>query len=165
MTKEQYEKWSAPYRKSKNRMRILTGADKIVTLLVFIFYPVLLGYLFYINEMRELYKCLLIPSVSFLGVSLFRKIYSAPRPYEVLDIKPLIHKNTEGKSFPSRHVFSVFIIGMTYFYMNPGMGMAVFGVGILMGYVRVAGGVHFPKDVIAGMGMGILCGCMYWVIE
>lgn len=164
MTKEQYEKISAPYRKNEKSMKIIKRMDLLLTLIIYAVYPMVLFTLLYQKCWLDFTKCLVIPAISFVAVSVFRKIYSAPRPYEVLDILPLIKKDTKGKSFPSRHVFSVFIIGMTVFFVSKPWGIVVFVIGILMGYVRVAGGVHFPKDVFAGAIIGILCGLFYYVI-
>lgn len=163
MTKEQYEKWSAPYRRGRSGVKFLVRADKVMTAAVFMAYPVLLFYLLYFGKFKQLWYCILIPAVSFIMVSLFRRIYSAPRPYEVLDISPLIPKDTKGKSFPSRHVFSIFIIGMTFFYVMKPVGILIGILGIGMAYVRVVGGVHFPKDVAAGAVIGILCGMFYFI--
>ena len=164
MTKEQYEKWSAPYRRGKSGVKFLIRADKIMTAAIFVAYPMLLLYLFYLKDFKSLFYCILIPAVSYLLVSLFRRIYSAPRPYEVWDISPLIPKDTKGKSFPSRHVFSIFIIGMTFFYVIKPLGIVIGILGIGMAYVRVVGGVHFPKDVAAGALIGILWGMLYYYI-
>ena len=65
---------------------------------------------------QELIIYLAIPGISFVAVSIFRKCYNAKRPYEIYDFKPLIPKDTIGKSFPSRHVFSIFVIGTTLLY-------------------------------------------------
>lgn len=164
MTKEQYEKISAPYRTNPKGMRFIQWADRVMTCVIYMAYPMLLCILFYEKNWVECIKCIVIPAVSFVAVSLFRQIYSAPRPYELLDIQPLIHKDTIGRSFPSRHVFSVFMIGMTYLYIYPSVGILAGIIGVLMGYVRVVGGVHFPKDVFAGAVIGIICGLVYYVI-
>ena len=113
MTKQQYEKWSAPFRRNEKALKGLTYLNRGMTALVFAAYPLLLLYLF-VTESKKCFPCALIPAVSFVLVSLFRRWYSAGRPYELLDITPLIPKDTRGKSFPSRHVFSDFIIGMTF---------------------------------------------------
>ncbi len=122
MTQQQYEKWSYVFRKEEKRIRFLNRADRMITACVFLSYPGLLLYLFGTKRFFELFFCAAIPAVSFAAVSAFRAVYSAKRPYEVLDIQPLIKKETEGKSFPSRHVFSVFIIGMSFFYIAEPMG-------------------------------------------
>ena len=36
----------------------------------------------------------------------------------------------------------------------PGLG------GVLLAVVRVVGGVHFPRDVLCGAAIGILCGAV-----
>lgn len=161
MTKEQYEKWSSPFRKRESGAKILYVMDKIITGSIFLAYPALLLFLAVTKRYDDLIFYILVPAVSFLVVSLFRKKYSAPRPYEVLGICPLIKKTTKGKSFPSRHVFSVFIIGMTFLDWNMWFGTIILICGVLLAYIRVVGGVHFPKDVAAGALLGILCGLFY----
>lgn len=164
MTKEQYEKWSLPFRKWKSGAKFLFVLDKLITGMVFLAYPALLFFFVIRQRFADLFFCFMIPAVSFLLVSFFRKIYSAPRPYEVLDISPLLKKTTKGKSFPSRHVFSIFMIGMTFFYWNAWSGIVMGIFGILLAYIRVVGGVHFPKDVAAGALLGILCGLLYVLV-
>ena len=93
-----------------------------------------------------------------------RKLYSAPRPYEVWGIAPLLYKDTKGKSFPSRHAFSVFVIGMVYFYDKTALGAVVFFAGAVLSFVRVIGGVHFVKDVLAGAAFGVFAGMWFWVL-
>lgn len=104
-------------------------------------------------------------AVSFVGLSVVRKIINAPRPYEKFDMSPVLEKDTKGKSFPSRHVFSVFIIAMTIFYEHSGAGVLLGIIGLLLGIVRVLVGVHEPKDIIVGALAGIVCGIVgYYVI-
>ena len=94
-----------------------------------------------------------IPLVALTAV---RDRINAPRPYEVYGLEPLIPKETRGKSFPSRHVFSIFVIGTSLLWLDPPVGAALLGAGILLGAARVASGVHFAKDVLAGAGVGVL---------
>lgn len=164
MTKEQYEAWSAPFRKRKSGARLLSGSCRMIAAFSIFSYPCLLAYLAWAGRMREACYCVFVPAVSFAAVSAFRARHNAPRPYEVLDISPLIRKETKGKSFPSRHVFSIFIIGMTFFYIARPAGLFFFSLGIALGYARVVGGVHFPKDVAAGAALGMLCGLLYFAL-
>ena len=103
--------------------------------------------------------------MTFVLVSLFRKKFNAPRPYEKWQVKPLIPKDTKGNSFPSRHVFSIYIIAMAAWYVWMPLGVILCVAGGFLAAVRVIGRVHFVKDVVAGaliaVGFGVLC---FWVI-
>ena len=92
----------------------------------------------------------------FAAVTAFRYAFNAPRPYEALSIDPLIKKDTRGKSFPSRHTFSMFMIAASWFAWQPAVGAALFAAGALMAVVRIVGGVHFPCDVVAGALVAIV---------
>lgn len=164
MTKEQYERWSAPFRRGTERAKLLKMADQMITGAVFFAYPALLLYLLLQGNGRQLCFSIIIPGGAFLVTSLFRSVYSAPRPYEALEITPLILKETKGKSFPSRHVFSAFMIGMTFLFVIKPIGILILAAGLAMAYIRVVGGVHFPKDTAAGALLGILCGMLYFLI-
>ena len=164
MTKEQYIKITEPLRKNPVRAKQVKNLNHILTGFVFCMYPL---YLLKLLTERNtwLIRALLVPAVSFVCLSVIRRIINAPRPYEKFDIPPVLEKDTTGKSFPSRHVFSVFVIAMTVFYEHPGAGILLGIIGLLLGIVRVAVGVHEPKDIVAGAIAGIACGLIgYYVI-
>ena len=50
-----------------------------------------------------------------------------------------------------------------FFFATLGGTIAAAVVGIAMAYIRVVGGVHFLKDVMAGALLGILCGLTYFI--
>lgn len=161
MNEKIYEKITEPIYLHKHGVKILKILNKLTTSLVYLVYPVFLLILVVKGDIR-FWKVLIIPGISFILLSAFRKYINVPRPYEVLDIVPIISKETEGKSFPSRHVFSVFVIAMTLYYISIPIGISLMVIGIIVGIVRVVGGVHFPRDVIAGALIGILCSIIGW---
>lgn len=144
-------------RENPKRAEFVRRMDRILTGAVYFIYPVYLLLLFWEKE-PFLLQAVLVPAISFAAVSLFRKIYDAPRPYEKFGVPPVLEKDTKGKSFPSRHVFSIFVIGMTVFYLYPAAGILLGIAGTGLGAIRVLGGVHEPRDVIAGALTGILSG-------
>ena len=73
-------------------------------------------------------------------------------------------KDTKGHSFPSRHVFSVFVIAFTVGVHIHWAGIALGAVGLLISLIRVLAGIHFPRDVLAGMLSGIACGLIGFLI-
>ena len=163
MTKEQYERWSTPIARRSGGPRILKGVNTFLTRLCYVCYPLLLLALALRRDGR-FWRVLLVPAAAFVLVSLFRSRFNAPRPYQVLDIHPLIHKDTQGKSFPSRHVFSVFMIAMAWWYICPPVGALFCAVGVLLAAVRVLGGVHFPRDVLAGALIALVAGWLgFWL--
>lgn len=157
MTKEEYIKYTNPLRLDEEKAKKIISLNQILTGLVFLIYPLYMAVL-YGEKDPKLIKVILVPAVSFVLVTILRKIINAPRPYEKFEIPPVIEKDTKGKSFPSRHVFSVFIIAVTIFYSHPGPGIILGLLGVAMAVIRVAGGVHEPRDVIAGALIGIACG-------
>lgn len=53
--------------------------------------------------------------------------------------KPLIPKDTKGNSFPSRHVFSIYIIAMAAWYVCPPLGVILCVAGVFLAAARVIG--------------------------
>lgn len=164
MTGEQYRRWSAPFRPSK-RARALRLLNRALTAGVFVLYPLLLADLALGRDGR-LMPCVLVPGSGFLVVSVFRRWYNAPRPYEALDIQPLKEKDRRGQSFPSRHVFSAFVIAVTGLWLFPPLGLALMGAGAALAWCRVILGVHWPRDVAAGAALGLLWGLAgFWLLS
>lgn len=164
MNEELYNKIEKLIGKYKYGAKILRVINNVSTSLVYLTYPVFLIFLG-INGDNRFWKVLLVPGISFILLSVFRNYINAPRPYEVYNIKPIINKDSKGKSFPSRHVFSVFVISMTLYYISLPLGITLLVIGLIIGIVRVLGGVHFPRDVIAGALIGVLSGIIGWNIN
>lgn len=137
--------------------------NRLITMTVYTIYPVVLVSLLITRDERLL-RVILTPSISFVIVSLFRRYVNAPRPYEVTNKTPLIQKDIQGKSFPSRHVFSAFVIATTLYFIYSPLGLVLMLAGCILAVLRVIGGVHFPRDVIAGALIGILSGILGFYI-
>lgn len=164
MTKEQYIKITEPWRGDEEKTKRIKSTNSILTAVVFFVYPLYLLVLF-LEKDPWLWRAVLVPGISFWLVTVVRYFINAPRPYEKFEIPPVIPKDTKGKSFPSRHVFSVFIIAMTIFYGHPGPGVVLMVIGVLLGVTRVRAGVHEVRDVLAGAICGIVLGWIgYYLI-
>lgn len=99
-------------------------------------------------------QSILIPFLSLLFITVLRILINRKRPFEVFSIvTPLSH--TKGHSFPSRHTASAVIIACTFGHFNIITGI-IFGIiALLIGISRVAVGLHYPLDVIAGAFISI----------
>ena len=156
MTEEMYEKsmqW-IENRIGINTVRILM---KMLTGMTVVAYGVTLLWLLYQRD-GWLLRVLLVPAVGFVLVSVFRKVVSAKRPYEIYEFMPLLEKDSKGNSFPSRHVFSNMIIAMAVLSVWTSGGVALMIIGICLAILRVMTGVHFIKDVLAGAGIAVVIG-------
>lgn len=103
----------------------------------------------------------LMGAIPFLAVSLMRELLDLPRPYEVFDGEAFAKLKSErkaGRSFPSRHVFSAFLIGTLVSFISLPIGITVLILSALMAAERVLRGIHFPIDVIVGAIIGIVSG-------
>lgn len=162
MNEQNYQKLTAPLRRMKCGSALVKWVNRICTLVIFLSYPIFL-LLRLMAQDERLLTFVGIPAAAFLLVSLIRRLLNFPRPYEKLAIDPLIHKETKGRSFPSRHVFSAALIALTVLTVYPVWGGCLVGVSILLALCRVLAGVHFPADVIAGMGCAIASAMWYWI--
>lgn len=142
--------------RTPEKIHCIQVLDKVLTGTMYAVYPALLVYVYLYHKVL-LVREISIPAVSFLLVSLFRKLYNRPRPYES-GIIPLITKDTKGQSMPSRHIFSSAVISMGVLAVNVPLGGICWMITILNAVVRVIGGVHYPSDVTAGILTGFLAG-------
>ena len=131
MKQEFYDRLAAPFEASERKKNCLLRINHILTNVVYLIYPALLLYLVVCRDSR-FWRVLLVPAVTFVMVSLFRKKFNAPRPYEKWLVKPLIPKDTKGNSFPSRHVFSIYIIAMAVWYVWMPLGVILCVAGVFL---------------------------------
>lgn len=157
MQAQDYQRWTKPLREHPKFTHALILANKALTYLGYAIYPLLIVLLLATSN-PLLPKALAVPALGFVLVSALRKIINKPRPYETLNIEPLIAKNTKGKSFPSRHAFCMTMIAMTWLAWCPPAGICLLVASVAMGAIRVLGGVHYPVDVIAGIAIALALG-------
>lgn len=149
MKKERYLKLYDAIEKRPRLRRTIETLNRTVTALVYAFYPLFLIFLLVKNQTGWL-RFLLVPYLSFVAVSFLRHRLNAQRPYEKFGVAPLVDKKTKGHSFPSRHTFSIFVIGFSTVAFLPNVGYAIVAMGVLLAACRVLLGLHFIRDVVAG---------------
>ena len=154
-----------PFRDHPEMAKGIHIANKICTGIMYLSYPLFVLYLFWMKDMGVI-RAILVPGISFVVLSVFRKLINRPRPYEVFGVPSVIKKDTKGQSFPSRHVFSATIIAMTFLLASPWMwlGVVFLVVSVLLAVVRVVSGVHFVSDVLAGIAVGTLAAILGYII-
>ncbi len=151
-----YEELTKNYQTDtkRNHLRL---CNKIVTNTYYIVYPLLLLYLF-VKQSEKLLPTILIPLLSIVAITLLRKVLARPRPYEEYPIDQILEKETQHNAMPSRHVFSASIIAMMCFSVSSILACILLVLAAVEGYIRVVGGVHYPRDVIVGYFLGVFFG-------
>ena len=162
MKGENYKTMSAYFSETKARSQTIKALHDVLPLVMYIFYPVQMIALAINNGIgSEVFlRFTLIPLCTLIFVTVIRALINAKRPYEVYDYTPAVHKDTKGKSFPSRHTVCAFNIAMAFLYVNFRVGVIMLVIAAIIGVTRVLAGVHFIRDVISGAAIGILIGVL-----
>lgn len=141
-------------KKASLTLKIVSHSSVIVSVLA---YCVLL-FLSFKSSVYEGVSVLLSAAVPFLAVSAVRFLINAPRPYELYDFYEKKPKEKHGKSFPSRHVYSAFVIATLAFVYSIPLGVSLALIGVSLAAARVLLGIHFIRDVLCGALIGTVSG-------
>ena len=162
---EWYEKRKSSLLRHPQLLQLMRVFNRMMTVLMPLAYLTLLGTNFISKGLgQDLYAYILVPAFVFVLLTLVRKWINQPRPYETWEIIPLLDKDSSGNSMPSRHVFSATIISMACLHANLPVGLMLLVLSAFLGFVRVLGGVHYPKDVLVGYACGLLLGILFSIL-
>lgn len=88
------------------------------------------------------------------------------RPYLAdASIQALIPAPLTQYSFPSGHTATAFAAAVVIVYGSPGVGLLSLLFAALIGFGRMATGVHYPTDVLAGALLGGLVGVFVHFVQ
>lgn len=126
--------------------------------------PLVMGAIYFISIIKsyklginKFARCILAPFFTFVLTGVIRYKIDRKRPFENMDIIPVI-RHDKGKSFPSRHTVSAFIIAFSAY--KSGVGYWCFIPAALTGISRVIAGVHYLSDVVFGAAFGAIMGIL-----
>ena len=109
------------------------------------------------EQVVSLTGTIVFPAGCLFISGLLRRRINRKRPYQQLSLRPLIDKKG-GKSFPSNHTASAFVLAMTMFRMSVPVGCVMLVLAAITGLSRLAAGLHWPEDVLGGALLGMICG-------
>lgn len=154
-----YPKLVASLRSRPTLTRAINATNTALTWLGYLSYGLLLIVVAMVR-FDLLLESILVPGASFTIVTIIRSGVNETRPYARLGYEPLIPKANTGKSFPSRHAFCMFMIAASWLNLAQKtawamvpidvFALSLFASALLLAVIRVASGVHYLKDVIAG---------------
>jgi PAP2 superfamily. len=164
MTKESYERTEAWFLARPSALKVLQLLNRILPGVVYCAYSLLLVLLLLKHDPKVM-KVLLVPAFAFALVTVLRRIINLPRPYESLGIRPLIPREKNGESFPSRHAASASVIAVAFCFAFPTLGALMWVIAVMIGIVRVLAGIHFVRDVAGGIFLGAAIGFFgFWLL-
>lgn len=160
MNRNKYEKITSFFKNNKAANTALKIIYKYLPLLIFILYPIGIVWVFF-KQSEIFFQFVLVPLSVFLMITALRKLINEQRPYEKYGIQPVFAKNTKGKSMPSRHTASAFIISMAMLRINLYLGIGFLAVSFVIMISRVLAGVHYIRDVLVGMAISVVIGYIF----
>lgn len=90
---------------------------------------------------------------------ILKALFDRPRPYEVLDLEPLV--SSLGSSFPSAHTATAFALLIPFWRASKVVALFWGIFALLIGLARVYEGVHFPSDIAGGIFLGGAIGALF----
>lgn len=157
MNKQNYIKLMNYLYEHKALRKTMVAVERIIEISVVLAYFASLIYCLYTSAGKALLSAVTCIAALYL-CTMLRVVCDKRRPYEVYETLPAIDKSTKGKSFPSRHLTSIAVIGVSLLSLNIPLGILFLFLTLLMGALRVLLGVHFIKDVAVGAAIGIIIG-------
>jgi membrane-associated phospholipid phosphatase len=95
---------------------------------------------------------------SRIALEIIRFALNVERPFIALNIPPLFAPIDIGPALPSGHATLFFGLAAVTWGQSKKISVALFSAATLMGIGRVAAGVHWPTDILAGAALGIAAG-------
>ncbi len=142
-------------------LKIISYISVIASMLCYAF---LLYFAYAEGGIPDAVKLILVGGIPFVLVSLLRELVDAPRPYEIYDFYTVRPKERAGRSFPSRHVFSAFLVASLAISVSVPLAAAMVALGAALGAARALLGIHFVRDVAVGAALGLIFGALGIVI-
>lgn len=163
MNRERYERAVTFFKTNKKAHLALSIIYKVLPYFMLVSYPVLLLYAFHYDRGNLLELCT-FPFAMLFFTTILRRVVNETRPYEKYGIESVFGKKTQGKSMPSRHTASAFIIAMAFLYVNVPLGIAAMVIALLIEASRIMAGAHYVHDVVAGTAISVLAGWVFFFI-
>lgn len=106
-------------------------------------------------------------TVTFIiGNLIIKNLFHRDRPYVQIpgiDDLRLVRKPSEY-SFPSGHTMNGFTASISMLFWDKRFGIPALIVAAIIAFSRMYNEVHFPTDIIAGIGIGVVSACCVQIV-
>ena len=110
--------------------------------------------------MREVSITAIVTVVAWGISAILKALIHAPRPFVEKGIEnPFMVQSYT--SFPSGHATIFFALATIIFLYNRRTGAMLYFFALVIAVARVIAGIHYPIDVIAGAGIGVVVAYLF----
>ena len=95
---------------------------------------------------------------------MLKPLVARERPCWINESVHLLVAMPNDFSFTSVHTKASFAAATSIFHVNKIAGVFAFILAVLIAFSRLYLYVHFPTDVLAGIGIGVICGLLAGVV-
>lgn len=89
-----------------------------------------------------------------------------PRPYATLPNLLVLAHHSHDPSFPSDHAVMAGAVAAAVFLVSRRLGLLAAVAAVVMAFARVYIAAHYPKDVLAGLGVGAVVSLLgFWLVR
>ena len=160
---------------SQNRMRtnellvsVAQAATRYGMALIVLVYLLYLLFAFRYEKLRDAYRIYLIVLLMFgfavIGGDILKEVFNRPRPFVEYAGQINALSNAKTPAFPSGHATKSVALALPFLLLITAKDNWHRGVKILLAiiafgvcYSRVLLGAHYVSDVLAGVGMALIC--------
>jgi membrane-associated phospholipid phosphatase len=96
-------------------------------------------------------------ALGYLVNQVFHAVHDRARPYEAHAGVWHPDAASTDASFPSDHASAAFGIAWAVFLYDRAVGAVFLAIAVALSWLRVVIGFHYPGDVLAGAGVGLVC--------
>lgn len=111
------------------------------------------------HRKEYIYLLVLAGILALVLATLAGRLFENPRPYISDGVSPLFHTGDDN-GFPSSHTLLAGLLAFTATIYSRKIGVTLLAIAIIIGWARVASGVHHGVDIIGGL---IISGLSVWV--
>ena len=109
----------------------------------------------FLQKKKEIFSAFIIGIIAYILSYILKFLFHTPRPFDILPQVQSLFTET-GFSFPSGHASFFMALALSIFFYHKKAGYIFMGFAFIIGLARIAGGAHFPIDILGGFVLGAL---------
>lgn len=112
-------------------------------------------YTVFLQKKKEILLVFITSGAAWVISKILKVLIHIDRPFVAMpDVIPLFPET--GFAFPSGHATFFMALAFSILFLHKRVGYIFIGFAILIGLARIAGGVHYPVDILGGFVLGAL---------